>query len=131
MKMKQFNLKEYLDNPNRKIITRDGEKVRIICIDRKSTDFPIIALCTSTITGEELCRAYNANGACYIGTESTSDLMFAPQKHEYWVNVYKNKDIYSARFSDLYTSEQEAQYNSFRKAGDYNYVTTARIEWEE
>ena len=28
--MKQFNLNEYLANPQRKIITRDGRPVRII-----------------------------------------------------------------------------------------------------
>lgn len=29
--MKQFNLTEYLKNPDRQIITRDGDSVRIIC----------------------------------------------------------------------------------------------------
>ena len=34
--MKQFNLEEYLENPDRRIITRDGDSVRIIC--KKSSD---------------------------------------------------------------------------------------------
>ena len=42
--MKPFNLEEYLANPNRKIVTRDGRNVRIICTDRKDSDFPIVAL---------------------------------------------------------------------------------------
>ena len=29
--MKRFNLDEYLKDPNREIITRDGDSVRIIC----------------------------------------------------------------------------------------------------
>lgn len=33
--MIQFNLKEYLKNPNRKVITRDGRDVKIIRIDKK------------------------------------------------------------------------------------------------
>lgn len=33
--MKQFNLKEYLKDPNKKVVTRDGKNVRIICTDRQ------------------------------------------------------------------------------------------------
>lgn len=36
MIMKQFSIKEYLANPSRGIVTRDGRSVRIICTDRKS-----------------------------------------------------------------------------------------------
>ena len=31
--MKQFNLDEYLANPSKKVVTSDGESVRIICTD--------------------------------------------------------------------------------------------------
>ena len=31
--MKQFNLEEYKKNPNRRVITRDGKSVRIVCTD--------------------------------------------------------------------------------------------------
>ena len=35
--MKPFNLEEYLANPNKELITRDGRKVkRILCTDVKS-----------------------------------------------------------------------------------------------
>ena len=34
--MKQFNLEEYLKDPSREIITRDGRPVRIICTNAKS-----------------------------------------------------------------------------------------------
>ena len=33
--MKQFDLKEYLKGPNKKVVTRDGRNVRIICTDRR------------------------------------------------------------------------------------------------
>jgi len=33
--MKQFNLAEYLENPNKKIITKDGKSVRILCANRE------------------------------------------------------------------------------------------------
>ena len=41
--MKPFNLEEYLANPSKKVVTRDGRKIRIICTDAKS-DYPIIVL---------------------------------------------------------------------------------------
>lgn len=44
--MKQFNLEEYQKNPNRKVITRDGRNVRIICTDKRKDDYPILALCS-------------------------------------------------------------------------------------
>ena len=31
--MKQFNLEEYLKNPSRKVITRDGREARIMCTE--------------------------------------------------------------------------------------------------
>ena len=45
--MKPFNLEEYLANPTKKVVTRDGRNVRIICTDRKGTDFPIVGLVTT------------------------------------------------------------------------------------
>ena len=35
MIMKQFNLAEYLENPNKKIITKDGKSVRILYANRE------------------------------------------------------------------------------------------------
>ena len=42
--MKPFNLEEYLANPTKKVVTRDGKDARIICIDRRDSYFPIVAL---------------------------------------------------------------------------------------
>ena len=43
--MKQFNLEEYKKNPNRKVITRDGKSVRIVCTDMIGTAYPILVVC--------------------------------------------------------------------------------------
>lgn len=42
--MEQFNLKKYLKNPNRKIVTRDGRSMRIVCTDMIGTSYPVIAV---------------------------------------------------------------------------------------
>ena len=34
--MEQFSLEKYLANPSRKVVTRSGHSVRIICTDRKA-----------------------------------------------------------------------------------------------
>lgn len=42
--MRPFNLDEYLKDPSRKVVTRDGHEARILCIDRDNDNYPIIAL---------------------------------------------------------------------------------------
>ena len=42
--MEQFSLAEYLKNPNRKIITRGGRSVRIVCTDMIGTSHSVIAV---------------------------------------------------------------------------------------
>lgn len=128
--MIQFNLEEYLKNPKRKVITKNGQDVRIICTDKKGTDFPIVALCSNTI-GPEVCRTYSADGSYSEEGASIYDLFFAPQKCEGWVNVYRDEDKYRPGASYLYPSEQEAKANAPVKGGYYKYVATVKIEWEE
>ena len=42
--MEQFSLEKYLANPSRKVVTRNGRNVRIICTDRRDLNFPIVTL---------------------------------------------------------------------------------------
>lgn len=42
--MKQFNLQEYLEDPYRKIVTRDGRSIRIICTNRMNSEYPVVVL---------------------------------------------------------------------------------------
>ena len=78
--MKQFNLDEYLKNLNRKVITRDGNSVRIVCTNAKG-NFPIIAL-VEMYNGAETVLRLKENGHFYNDTEDSRDLFFAPEKKE-------------------------------------------------
>ena len=89
--MKEFNLEEYLKNPNREVVTRDGRKVRIICTDRKG-DTPIIALVHSADDGQEFGYAFYSNGKYFIDKDDEIDLFFAPEKHEGWIIINKYPD---------------------------------------
>ena len=117
--MKQFNLEEYLKNPSRKVVTRDGESVRIMCTDYYG-EKPIIA----KIEGCEHSYPFYEDGRFLsFGESSEYDLFFAPEKHEGWVNVYPQGKLGCMY---LYDSEEEARRNGGVKA-----IATVKIEWEE
>ena len=125
--MKQFDLKEYLANPSRKVVTRDGRKVRIICTDMKSTTYPVVALIENGSDYEQL-TTFSKNGEYAVNESSRSDLFFAPEKREGWINVYRYSDGGHAYAGAVYDSKEDAEK---RKIIDENYVTTIKIEWEE
>ena len=87
--MKQFNLEEYLANP-RKVITRDGRNARIICTDAKN-NYPIVALIETPNGKERQPCGYKEDGTYIIGEKLSCDLFFAPEKHEGWLNIYRNE----------------------------------------
>lgn len=121
--MKQFNLEEYLKNPSKKVVTRNGSKVRIICTDKKG-DCPIVALITTLDGVVEETVTYKENGKFFGDTSYKYDLFFAPEKHEGWVNVYRTQGKLGCVF--IYDSEKEARRN-----GGETAIATVKIEWEE
>lgn len=125
--MKQFSLEEYLKNSDRKVITRDGRNVRIICTDRQGGDRPILALCFAS-DGIENCFSCLPNGRRCVDTDSCMDLFFAPEKHEGWVNLYKDNAYYYLVSSIVYQSESEAKKCIVK---NLNYVGTIKVEWED
>ena len=129
--MEQFSLEKYLANPSRKVVTRDGRNARIICTDRRDLghqfEKPIVALVESIAKEKEIIAYYTKDGM-YIGDNiSDYDLFFAPEKHEGWINVYRNNDSHTYAGA-VYDSKEDAEK---RKTIDENYVTTIKIEWEE
>ena len=123
--MKRFNLDEYLKNPNREIITRDGKSVRILCTDRKHPTRPIIAL-VQIDKCKEAYSSYTEDGSWVDSTSRPNDLFFAPEKHEGWVNMYKTRSE-GVQIGQIYSSKEEAEMGR----NDASYISTAKIEWEE
>lgn len=127
--MEQFSLEKYLANPSRKVVTRYGINARIVCTDRRDdlNNHSIVALLKAKFKEEEIAFYYTIDGTCSY-RESAYDLFFAPQKHEGWINIYRDSDngrVYTGR---PYDSKEDAEK---RKAFDENYVTTIKIEWDE
>lgn len=121
--MKQFNLEEYLANPSRKVVTRDGRNVKILCTDYIGFG-PIIA----KVEGNSYSQMFYSDGRASRCEESTYDLFFVTEKHEGWINVYRGGNGITSFGAILYTSREEAE-----EVGktDVYYAATAKIEWEE
>ena len=123
--MEQFSLENYLENPNRKVVTRDGRSVRIICTNRLDENYPVIALVNDEYT--EKCYSYSEFGKDIVNTDCELDLFFAPEKKSAWINLYKMNSIISPG-PRVYDTKEEAE----SAAGDKSYyISTIKIEWEE
>lgn len=120
--MKQFNLMEYLANPSRKMVTRDGRNVTIHCTNYQGF-FPVIA----EIEGLNTSMAFSISGVYGHVQDSVYDLFFATEKHEGYACVHFNEGIYYLD-DTIYSSKEEALLES-KKWGDF--VATVKVEWEE
>lgn len=117
--MKQFSLEEYLKNPSRKVVTRDGRSVKIHC-----TNYYANQAIIAEIENLGVSYAFDIDGTFSYGN-SPNDLFFASEKHEGWVNVHK---VENTPYLDtcIWPTEEEA-----KKWANDDYVTTVKIEWEE
>ena len=124
--MKQFNLDEYLKNPNRKVITRDGHDVRIVCTDCKNYEYPTVALVTCD--DNEFVVNCTKEGKCHTSNKYKYDLFFASKKKEGWINIYLDVENSSYVETCIYKSKEEAEESGKKWS---RYITTIKIEWEE
>ena len=125
--MKKFSLDEYLKNPSRKIVTRDGHNARIISTDRKSpTGHNIVVLLD--YGSEEILTTCNNNGETEFCSpfQSKGDLFFASEKREGWINLYNSCEGTVGK--RVYWSEIDAKSEIDQ---DKLYISTVKVEWEE
>lgn len=124
--MKQFNLQEYLKNPDRHIVTRKGIDAKIICTDGSNKTYPIFAL----IQNEEgkNVLSYTNEGVNTEGYKSSFDLFFATEKKSGWINLYKSGNNVIFGSNRPYNSEELAKDNIMLA---FDYIATIKIEWEE
>ena len=125
--MEQFSLEKYLENPNRKVVTRDGRSVRIVCTNRLDENYPVIALVNNE--DSERCYSYTTFGKFdgYQNQDCELDLFFVPEKKIGWINLYKMNSIISPG-PRAYDTKEEAESASGDKS---YYISTIKIEWEE
>lgn len=127
--MKQFNLEEYLKDPNKKVVTRDGRNVRIICTDHDNISYPIIG----AIKGCNFPFCFSEDGYV-IGSKynNANDLFFASEKHEGWINIFRGKDN-PFTGNIIFASKEEAEESGRHCCGFTKdlYITSGKVEWEE
>lgn len=126
--MEQFTVEEYQKNPNRKVITRDGRSVRIVCTDVMGATYPVLAVYKKDPTHENW-NSYTTDGKLYIEVDSDSDLFFAPEKKEGWINlaIDSSGEIFVAT-NHPHKDEKTAKLAVSNKS---NVVATCKITWEE
>lgn len=122
--MKEFDLEAA--KKGAPVCTRNGQKARILCFDRKDVYYPIV-VCID-YGNEEDIFSYTYDGRLNINNAEPSpiDLIMAPNKHEGWINVLNCKGEYVS--SGVWNTEEEATEIG---QDDKGYVTTIKIEWEE
>lgn len=119
--MKPFDLEKA--KAGKPVVTRDGRPARIICWDRKKTDYSIVAL----IGDNEEISSFTTNGSYSHCGEDPKDLFMATEKKEGWVNIYSNSIVDRRHIGCIYPSKEKAF------AGRYidGYIATTKVEWEE
>lgn len=125
--MKQFNLKEYLNNPQKKVITRDGKSARIICTDRRGLNIKPIAALITMLNGDEIIETYWENGLVTGGSKNNADLFFVTEKKTKWLNLYIDSDKNPIAGCFFETKEEAIENKSI----GYTYIDTVKIEIEE
>ena len=122
--MKQFNLKEYLKNPSRKIVTRGGYPATIVSTTFHQENYPVVAEVCFSSYDKKQSYSFTANGSFLDSSEDPRDLFFAPEKHEGWVNIYPGPITGVV----VYKSEEDAKHGA---NADAKVIATIKIEWEE
>ena len=91
--MKPFNLQDAIDG--KPIVTSDGRKVKFIAYEPDAFDQEQVIVAIN----KEICLC-KINGTSLM---PKLDLMMAPQKKQYWVNLYDDFHM-----STWYDSQEEA-----------------------
>lgn len=121
--MKPFSIKEYLENPNREVVTREGKPVRILCTDLDDDDYPVAA----AIKNRHVDR-YTADGLFQAGKETKYDLFFYFKKIEAWTLFVKCAGNFVLG-SIFYDTIEEAR--RVQESDPDRYGPIVKVEWEE
>lgn len=120
--MKPFDIE--LAKAGHPVQTRDGKKVRILCYDADSKDYPIVGLIETERLVEPFLYSTEGKVRC---CNVNLDLVMAPIKKEGWINIYTgvNGEFVSG---SVFKRETDALNNVIK---EFDYITTKKIELEE
>ena len=124
--MKPFNLKEHLEHPDWKVVTREGRPVRIVYTELDDSVYPVVA-----VINNWHAQQFTAGGLFQAGKKTKYDLFFAPEKHERWAIIYKRPlagsfEIWPGIYADREKAERIREVNLVGAK-----CSVIKIEWEE
>lgn len=124
--MKPFSIKEHLEHPDWRVVTREGEPVRILCTDLADDNYPVVAVINKWHVDK-----FTADGIFQAGEETKYDLFFATEKHEGWAIIYKRPllgsfEILPGIYADREKAERIREVNLLGAK-----CSVIKIEWEE
>lgn len=136
MKMEQFSLTKHLQNKSRKVITRRGNPVRIICTDRKhgSDNIPIVFL--EECNGGEFLLSCKYDGRSenydtpydlFFENEENTDefeesmIAFAHEMFDHLINVKKEVNIEEWKNKLLELAKKELEPNILKNLPKWKY----------
>ena len=125
--MKQFSLEEFKKNPNRKVVTRDGKAVRIICTDANG-DYPVVALIKDKKRDQP--ETYTPDGVFFPDEETSRDLFFDAATKKGWVNLYRTERGFII-FGSVFDTKEDALDEIEMTDKICKHIDTIQIEWEE
>ena len=125
--LKKFDLEAA--KSGKPIRTRDGQQARLLCADLKGTKYPVVCAVTKPKGNEEKVL-YMINGK-YVAdkeNEHEADLVMEIEKHEGWVNIYKDPVGRVVSTQIVFSCEDSAKQNINLNR---NYISTVKINWKE
>ena len=123
--MKPFSIKEHLEHPNRKVVTREGEPVRILCTDLNDNNYPVVAVINKWHVDK-----FAADGLFQAGEVTKYDLFFANERREGWAIIFKQPLTGSFELSPEIYATKEAAVRTW-EANPGIKCSIVKIEWEE
>lgn len=115
-----------LDKPldlTKPVQTRDGRKVLLLGVLKKSrTSYPLITVVTQP-NGEEVLETYTLQGYATLASsngENSRDLVNVPEKHQAWINLYPHGG------GSLHTSRERADSHAL-----CNRIACVKVEYTE
>lgn len=133
--MKKFSLDEYLANPSRKVVTRDGKAVKILYTDARR-DYSIIALVEREV-GKDYLFSFLPDGTMYDNKkESVNDLFFSDEqssktRKEGWITLYTSSGSSNLLLPACYVMSTKEDAEKHAEKHPKDFVAVAKVTWEE
>ena len=127
----KFSLEEYLKDPSRKVVTRDGREVRIKCTDMDGINgMVIVGLVRDDLMCKERPLTWTKEGQYFVKAGETNNDLFFEDSKEFnnkrgWVNVYKSPGG-EIILGGVRKSKEEAE-----QIGQRDSIDTIEISWKE